>query len=83
MAFAVGGFIGCVFAGLIEVLEVLSPEKRKEVDTNIYFGIYTAFIILLFSAVVTLDQKMEPDIVIQQRANPELLRQENVFTNLQ
>ena len=80
LAFALGGLLGCGFAGVIEIREVMGWDIGKPPDANLYFLIYTFFIVLLFVSVIRLDSNLEPEIIISQRMSGDR-RDQNLLQN--
>lgn len=64
-AAAAGGLIGCGVAGLLEFY------SEEDVDPNLFFGLYTFLITILTVSVAALSRNMEPEIVLEQRENPD------------
>lgn len=58
IAFALGGIIACLSAGFIGL------EDGKNIDPNLFFGIYTGLICLLLVAAIMLNRNLEPEIVL-------------------
>ena len=63
ISYALGGIIGCGFAGAIQ------GNSSKNLNPNIYFAVYTLIIILMFSATLLLNRNLEPDIILRSRLN--------------
>jgi preprotein translocase subunit Sec61beta len=61
---AFGGILACTAAGLIE----LDDGNGKDIDPNIYFGIYGFLISILLVASIFLNRTLEPEIIEIQRS---------------
>lgn len=61
ISYALGGMIGCGVAGTIQA------SSNKNLNPNIYFGVYTGLIVLMFSATLLLNRNLEPEIVLRAR----------------
>lgn len=59
MAYACGGAIACSVAGFIEL------GDEKDVDPNLYFGVYAFLIFVLLIASVFLNRDLEPEIILR------------------
>lgn len=59
VAFAIGGIVACVCAGLIEL------NNDNDYDPNILFGVYIGIISILLIASIFLNRDLEPEVILK------------------